>query len=90
MYCIQPSKGTVSDFIHCYITANPNNTWNKLKNELSARFSEIQDSQHEFTLLRQTKQKLSETVQTYAKRVFALAQEAFAGQQQVLVQWRAK
>ena len=52
----QASKGAVSDFIHHYITANPNNTWNQLRNELSARFSEIQDSQHAFTLLRQTKQ----------------------------------
>ena len=74
----QTSKGAVSNFIHHYITANPNNTWNQLKNELSARFSDIQDSQHAFTLLRQTKQKLSEAVQVYAKRLFALAQEAFA------------
>ena len=76
----QASKGAVSDFIHCYITANPNSTWNQLKDELSTRFSEIQDSQHAFTLFRQTKQKSSETVQVYAKRLFALAQEASAGQ----------
>ena len=49
-----------------------------------ARFSEIQDSQHAFTLLRQTKQKPCETVQVYAKRLFALAQEAFARQQEGL------
>ena len=29
----QAPKGAVSDFIHHYITANPNNTWNQLKNE---------------------------------------------------------
>ena len=86
----QASKSVVSDFIHHYITANPNNTWNQLKNEFSAGFSEVQDSQHAFTLLRWTKQKLSETVQVYAERLFALAQEAFAGQKGVLVQWRAK
>ena len=77
----QASKGAVSDFIHHYITANPKNAWNQLTKELSARFSEIQDSQHAFTILRQTKQKPSETVQVYAKRLFALAQEAFVGQQ---------
>ena len=77
----QTFKGAVSDFIHCYITANPNSTWNQLTNELSARFSEIQDSQHAFTLFKQTKLKLHETVQVYAERLFALAQEAFAGQQ---------
>ena len=54
----QASKGAVSDFIHCYITTNPNSTWNQLKDELSDRFLEIQDSQHAFTLLRQTRQKL--------------------------------
>ena len=31
--------------------------------------------------MRQTKQKPSETVQVYAERLYALAQEAFAGQQ---------
>ena len=86
----QAYKGAVSDFIHCYITANPNNTWNQLKNELSARFSEIQDSKHAFTLLRQTKQKPSETVQVYAERLFVLAQEASVGQWGALVQWKAK
>ena len=77
----QASKGAVSDFIHRYIQANPNNTWDQLKNELAARFSEIQDSQHAFTMLRQTKQKSGETVQIYAERLFSLAQEAFASQQ---------
>ena len=77
----QASKGAVSDFIHRYITANPNHTWAQVKNELSARFSEIQDSQHAFTILRQTRQKPHETVQVFAERLFALAQEAFAGQQ---------
>ena len=67
----EASKGAISDFIHCYITTNPNTIWNQLKNELSARFSEIQDTQHVFTLLKQTKQKLSETVKVYAKRLFA-------------------
>ena len=77
----QAFKVLFQTFIYCYITAISNNTWNQLKNELSARFSEMQDSQHAFTLLRQTKQKLSETVQVYAERLFALAQEAFVGQQ---------
>ena len=77
----QASKGAVSDIIHHNITANPNNTWNWLKNELSARFAEMQDSQHAFTLLRQTKQKPCETVQVYAERIFALVQEPFSGQQ---------
>ena len=86
----QASKDAVSDFVHCYITANPNSTWNQLKNELSARFSEIQDSQQAFTLLRQTKQKPNEKLQVYAKRLFALTQEAFAGQWGVLLQWKAK
>ena len=86
----QASKGAVSDLIHQYITANPNNTWNQLKNELSVRLSEIQDSQHTLTLLRQTKQKPRETVQVYAKRLFALSQEAFVEQKGVLVQWKVK
>ena len=34
----QASKGAVSDFIHHYITANPNNTRNQLKNDFFTRF----------------------------------------------------
>ena len=63
------------------MNGNQNSTWNQTKNELAARFSEIQDPQHAFTILRQTKQKSHETVQVYAERLFSLAQEAFAGQQ---------
>ena len=33
------SAGHVSDFIQCYITNNPNNTWNQLKAELTMRFA---------------------------------------------------
>ena len=80
----QGSKGAVSDFIHRYITGNPTHNWDRLKGELAAHFSEIQDSQHAFTILCQTKQKPSETVQVYAERLFALAQEAFANQQGAL------
>ena len=33
----QASKGAVSDFIHLFMNANQNCTWNQLKNELAAR-----------------------------------------------------
>ena len=71
----QASKDAVSDFIHCYITANANSTWNQLKKmnfQLDSQKSRIGNMY--ITLLRQTKQKLSETVQVYAKWLFALAQ----------------
>ena len=37
----QASKGAVSDFIHRYMTNNPESNWGTLKGELASRFSEI-------------------------------------------------
>ena len=64
-----------------YLQNHPNNNWDQLKAELTARFSEITDSQHAFSLLRAVKQKPSESVQVYAERLLSLAQDAFAGAQ---------
>ena len=37
----QAFKGGVSDFIHHYITASPNNTWNQLNFQLDSQKSRI-------------------------------------------------
>lgn len=47
---------------------------------MTSRFDEITDSQHAFMLLRNVKQAPHETVQLFAERLIALAEEAFAGQ----------
>lgn len=80
MIAFQASKGAVSDFIRRYMATNPNHDWDRLKAELTARFSEVTDPQVAFTLLRQVKQKHNENVQVYAERLLTLAEEAFQGQ----------
>lgn len=76
----QSSRGPVSDFINRYSEGLPGATWAQMKAELSSRFSEITDAQHAFLLLRKVHQKAGETVQVYAERLMALAEDAFDNQ----------
>lgn len=76
----QTSRGAVSDFIQRYLQANPENSWEELKTELKLRFSENSDAQHALCILRETKQKVSESVQCYAERLLSLAELTYEGQ----------
>jgi hypothetical protein len=51
----QSSKRNVSNFIRRYLRDNPRSSWEQLKEEISTRFGEIKDLQHEFYLLRNLK-----------------------------------
>ena len=73
----QSSRGPVSDFIKRYSEGVPGATWDQMKTELANRFSEVTDAQHAFLLLRKVRQKFGETVQVYAERLLALAEDAF-------------
>ena len=75
----QSSRGPVSDFIHRYLGAHEDGTWDHLKTELTNRFAEVVDPSHAFCLLRQCKQKPQENVQIYAERLLTLAEQAYAG-----------
>ena len=44
----QTSSGAVSGFIQRSIQANPDNTWQQLKEQLSVRFSDVTDRQMTF------------------------------------------
>ena len=70
----QSSGGAVSGR---YMTANPNNTWAQLKEQLAVRFSDVTDAQMALSLLRRVKQKQSETIQNYSERILSLAEGAF-------------
>ena len=48
------------------------------KPELNIRFAEVNDSHNAFTMLCKARQTKSETVQVYAERLYALANDAFA------------
>ena len=62
------------------MTANPQNTWEQLKRQLSVTFSEVTDPQHTLSLQRKIRQTSGENIQVFAERIFELAEEAFLGQ----------
>lgn len=72
------STGVVSDFLHRYLSDNPNSTWTQMKAELGQRFGEVRDTYLQFAMLRNIKQKRGENIQNFAERVISLAQEAYS------------
>ena len=76
----QTSGGAVSGFIQRYIHANPDNTWQQLKDQLSVRFSDVTDRQMALSLLRPVRQKTGETIQVFAERILSLAEMAYLNQ----------
>ena len=68
------------------MTKNPNSSWADLKSELNVRFAEVNDSHHTFTMLSKARQSKYETVQIYAERLYALANDAFAKVDKVVVE----
>lgn len=80
MIAYQSSSGAVSGFIQRYMAANPNNTWQQLKEQLAVRFSDVTDRQMALSLLRTVKQKQGENIQLFAERILSLAEEAYQNQ----------
>ena len=76
----QSSGGAVSGFIQRYMAANPNSTWEQLKEQLAVRFSDVTDAQMALSLLRRVRQKQGETIQNFSERILSLAEEAYANQ----------
>ncbi len=72
--------GAVCAYIQRYIEAFPQNTWDQMKGELAKRFSDVTDPQYAHSLLRSIKQGPGENIQLYAERILSLAEEAFQGQ----------
>lgn len=83
----QASDPPVSDFIHRWLESNEDNEhagWNQLKEQLTARFAEVIDSQHTFELISKIKQRPGETVPIFAERLYNLAEEVFKDQNVML------
>ena len=76
----QSSRGAVSGIIQRYMTANPDNTWAQLKEQLAVRFSDVTDAQMALSLLRRVKQKQVESIQHYCEQILSLAEEAYINQ----------
>ena len=67
------------------MTANPNNIWDQLKEQLIVRFSDVADAQKALSLLRQTRQKAGESVHVYAEKNLSLA-DAYDNQEGAAVE----
>ena len=76
----QSSTGAVSGFIQRYMAANPDRTWEHLKQQLAVRFSDVTDAQMALSLLRNCKQKAGESIHVFAERLLSLAEEAYGNQ----------
>ena len=51
------------------------NSWEELKSELKVRFAEVNYPHHAFTMLHKLRQVKHESVQVYAERLYALAND---------------
>ena len=80
LVAFQTSTGSVSSFLQRFLGDHEDITWEQLKAELSARFAEITDSQHAFSLLRTIKQKQGESCQMFVERMLGLAEIAYDNQ----------
>ena len=78
----QTSRGYVSEFISRSLTLNPDQTWGTLHNELAAYFSEVTDSHHALSLLRQCRQGAEEPLVVYSEKLIELCSKAFASQEE--------
>ena len=76
----QSSGDSVSGFIQRYMTANHDNTWAQLKEQLAVRFSDVTDAQMALSLLRRVNQKQGESIPNYSERILSLAEEAYNNQ----------
>ena len=79
---LQSAQGPVADFIARWMRDHQNQTWAHLKTELQSRFGEITDRSIAFSMLRRVRQERNESVQIYAERLLAIAEDAFTGQDQ--------
>ena len=75
----QSNKGAVGGFTNRYMEAFPQSSWAELKAELANKFSDVTDSRYALSLLRSIRQKPGENIHLYAERILSLAEEAFIG-----------
>ena len=77
---IQSSAGIVGEFLHQYSIDHPGANWQKIKNELVTRFSDVVDQAHAMSKLRHLKQAPNESVTLFAERLLDRAIDAFPEQ----------
>ena len=69
LMAFQSATGAVSGLIERYMNANPHNTSEQLKRQLTACFSDVTDPQFALQLLRKLKQRQGENIQVFAEHI---------------------
>lgn len=77
---LQTLSGSAGDFLTRYLNAQPQATWDDIRDALANRFSDAADTQQALNRLRHCKQYKGESVQNFAERILSYGDEAFPGQ----------
>ena len=79
-FASQTLRGVASDFLTRIVSQKPAITWAELRRLLVAQFSDTGDSYLAQAKLTKLKQLKGESIQNFCERIFALAEEAYVGQ----------
>ena len=79
-FALQTLKGTAGDFVARLFRLHPQLTWEQLRQQLVNQYSDTGDQHMAQIKLKGLKQKGGETIQNFSERIYALADEAFVGE----------
>ena len=79
-FVLQTLRGNAADFLSRVLRLTPDITWARLRESLIQQYSDTGDAHIAKTKLRRLTQRKGETIQNFSERIFALAEEAYAGQ----------
>ena len=71
------SKGAAAEFCSRTMKLNPHVDWRGLRKALTEQYSDTSDSYVAKSRLRELLQQPSESIQNFAERIFAMADEAY-------------
>ena len=70
-------RGQASEFLTREIQEEPNLAWDEINAKMTARFSDLADTQYALQALKRIKQKEGEKIQAFQEQMLELAEEAF-------------
>ena len=79
-FALQTLKGAAAEFCSRTLKLNQNIEWRRLRQLLIEQYSDTSDAYVAKSRLRELSQQPSESIQNFAERIFALADEAYHDQ----------
>jgi len=80
VFAIKTLAGVDGDYLRRLLQQHPNANWPQIRDAIVARFSDLADQNYALRRLRQTRQGIGESVQSYGERILSLAEDAYPGQ----------